>query len=122
MTWYLLYYLVVYSGLMFSQYKMPLKYFYHNCGKALEAVVHVIKLFLAEFTYLQNKLECLALADIFTRLQSTYHLTYCSVKILHMGHCYGSAVPLWKINEKQTGPGFDSRPDKNFKNTLGYYD
>ncbi len=107
---------------MFSQYKIPLKYFYHNCGKALEAVVHVIKLFGAEFTYLQNKLESLALADIFTRLRSIYHLTYCSVKILHMGHCYGSAVQLSKINEKQKGLGFHLRLSKNFKNTLAYYD
>jgi hypothetical protein len=56
---------------------MPLKYFYHDCGKALEAVVHVIKLFGAEFTFLQNKLECLALTGLFTRLQSTYHLPQC---------------------------------------------
>ncbi len=121
-TYHTIYQSILYTGLVFSQYKMPLKYFYHNCGKALEAAVHVIKLFLAEFTFLLNKLECLALAAIFTRLRSTQHLTYCSVKILHMGHCYGSAVQLSKINEKQTGPGFDSRPDKNFKNTLAYYD
>jgi hypothetical protein len=101
---------------------MPLKYFYHNCGKALEAVVHVIKLFWAEFTFLQNKLECLALAGLFTRLQSTYHLPQCLVKTLHMKHCFGSAVKLSKINEKQKGSGFNPKPGKNSKNTLAYYD